>query len=90
MKRFLLCYDVSDNRERLKVEKIASRFGLRVQKSIFWCAQPKDSQELQDALGHLHLQTGSVLLLPAPTWTEVQAFGSVQPAEVGDEAWLVT
>lgn len=89
MQKFLLCYDVSDNRERLKVEKLAARFGLRVQKSFFWCAQPKGSQELQDALERLQLQTGSVLLLPAPHWAAVQAFGAVQPVDVGDEAWLV-
>lgn len=89
MQKFLLCYDVSDNRERLKVEKIASRFGLRVQKSIFWCVQPKGSRSLQEAIECLRLKTGSVLLLPAPPWATVQAFGDVQPAEVGDEAWLV-
>ena len=44
---------------------------------------------LQEAIECLHLKTGSVLLLPAPPWATVQAFGDVQPAEVGDEAWLV-
>ena len=89
MQKFLLCYDISDNRERLKVEKLASRFGLRVQKSIFWCVQPKGSKALHEALESLSLKTGSILLLPAPAWEAVQAFGAVQPVEVGEEAWLV-
>jgi CRISPR-associated endonuclease Cas2 len=89
MSKFLVCYDVTDNRERLKIEKLASRFGLRLQKSIFWCVQAKNSRSLQNEIERLQIKTGSVLLFPAPPWVSVQAFGDVKPVEADSEAWVV-
>jgi len=33
--RFIVCYDISDNRKRLKVSKLLKGFGIRTQYSVF-------------------------------------------------------
>jgi len=34
---FAVCYDLSDDRERRRVDKLLTGFGFRVQKSVFEC-----------------------------------------------------
>ncbi|WP_456399859.1 CRISPR-associated endonuclease Cas2, partial [Persephonella sp.] len=33
--RYIVCYDISDNKNRLKVAKMLKGFGVRTQKSVF-------------------------------------------------------
>jgi CRISPR-associated protein Cas2 len=35
MNRFILCYDISDDKSRNKLAKICEKFGIRVQYSVF-------------------------------------------------------
>ncbi|MBQ0724753.1 MAG: CRISPR-associated endonuclease Cas2 [Cycloclasticus sp.] len=35
MKHYLVCYDISDNKNRLKLSKLLRFYGVRVQKSVF-------------------------------------------------------
>jgi len=36
--RYVVAYDIEDDRVRLRVSKILGRYGVRVQKSVFECA----------------------------------------------------
>lgn len=88
MGRYVFCYDLSDDRERTRAEKVALRFGLRVQKSVFWCVMENRVQleALETALRRLDLRSGCVLLIPAPAWRDVKAFGDPTPTAPGDAA----
>ena len=44
---YIICYDVSDNRDRYRVVKILKGFGRRVQKSVFECPGLTEKQFLQ-------------------------------------------
>lgn len=81
MARYILCYDISDDRERLRVEKVAKRFGLRLQKSVYWCALENGTHKaaLEEALRKLNPRSGCVLLIPAPNWDTVNSFGELLP-----------
>lgn len=58
---YVAVYDISDDRERRKVEKILKGFGFRVQKSVFECRlEPKIKQKLIRKLNTLNIQTGFV------------------------------
>lgn len=60
---YLLIYDVSDDRERRAVEKVAAGFGFRVQKSAFECLLKRGQKErLKQRLEVLALTTGHVHL----------------------------
>lgn len=90
MSHFLVCYDLSDTRERTQVEKRVARYALRVQKSVFWCAftSPIQHLALEAGLRELNLQSGAVLLIPASGWHEVTQIGVDVPVELGQAVWL--
>ncbi len=43
----LVCFDVSDDRDRYRLVKVLKGFGERVQKSVFECAKLTESQFLR-------------------------------------------
>lgn len=50
----VVCYDIADDRRRLKVSKLLENYGRRVQKSIFECRLDGNRQrELQNRMGRL-------------------------------------
>lgn len=56
-----LCYDISNARERRRVDKLLKGYGVRAQKSVFEChLTPSQRQSLLSALQELALQTGQV------------------------------
>lgn len=58
---YVAVYDVSDNRERLRVSKTLKNFGFRLQKSVFECVLNKRMKyELIRALTKIDIQTGFV------------------------------
>lgn len=44
---YLVCFDISDDRDRRKVVKVIRAFGQRVQKSVFECPGLTESQFLR-------------------------------------------
>ncbi|MBX3372783.1 MAG: CRISPR-associated endonuclease Cas2 [Phycisphaeraceae bacterium] len=54
MSLFLAAYDISDNRRRARVAKVLTRYGTRVQESVFevWI-EPGDMGSLRFELGSL-------------------------------------
>ncbi|MGL4409128.1 MAG: CRISPR-associated endonuclease Cas2 [Zoogloea sp.] len=50
----LVCYDIADDRRRLKVAQVLEGYGVRVQKSVFECALDASREaELRDRLARL-------------------------------------
>lgn len=73
---YAVAYDVSDDRERYRVDKVLKGFGFRVQKSVFECRLTRgDRRALIEAIERLKLQTGSVKIY--------RIYGGTEPAVVG-------
>lgn len=61
--RYVVVYDISNNRERSRASKILAGYGVRVQKSVFECRCTRGGvSRMRKALDELDLQTGFVLL----------------------------
>ncbi len=53
----LVCYDISNNRRRYRVDKVLSGYGVRVQKSVFEChLQPAERRLLEQELLRLIME----------------------------------
>lgn len=58
---YTVVYDISDDRERYRVDKVMRGMGFRVQKSVFECRLSRgDYQSLLRQLNALAISTGSV------------------------------
>lgn len=78
---YLLIYDVSDDKERRAVEKVAEGFGFRVQKSAFECLITRGQRErLRQRLEALGLATGYAYLYRVAANTQRWSAGVV-PAQ---------
>jgi CRISPR-associated protein Cas2 len=81
--RFAVVYDISNDRERRRVDKVLCGWGHRIQKSVFSVVTNRVGvQRLQIELGALELKSGSVLLLRLQAQTEILTLG--QPFEDPD------
>jgi CRISPR-associated protein Cas2 len=59
---FAVAYDLSDDRERARVDRVLKGWGHRVQKSVFMVRVPRRGVErLKTELERLDLKSGSVL-----------------------------
>ena len=60
---YLVCYDVTDDRERNRVAKVVEAFGLRIQFSVFECRLCRTAlANLCRQLESLQLTTGGVAI----------------------------
>ena len=60
---FAICYDLSDDRERRRVDRVLAGYGFRAQKSVYEChLTAADRKRLQRKLENLALATGHVKL----------------------------
>ena len=60
---YLVCYDVTDDRERSRVAKVVEGFGLRIQLSVFECRLTRTAlADLQRKLLALELTSGGVCI----------------------------
>ena len=81
---FVACYDISDNRERRRMDKLLCGFGFRAQRSVFECHLGKSQkQQLVAAVERLALRTGHLRLYRVYSQVGRRTIG--QPAK-GDEA----
>ena len=61
--KYLIVYDISNQRERTKVSKVLSGYGQRVQESVFECRLSVGMRErLKKKLEKLEVETGFILL----------------------------
>ncbi len=81
---YLLCYDISDNKERNKVDNILHNYGFRVQKSVYECHLTRgDKQRLLGTLESLEITTGHIRCYSIGS-KKVKKIGNV-PEDIDDE-----
>lgn len=74
--RYAAVYDLSDDRERRRVDKLLSGWGHRIQKSVFSVStSPTGARRLQQAMEQLQLQSGAVLLLRLQAQVDIVSCG---------------
>lgn len=75
IRQYWLAYDISDDRERARVERCVARYGQRLQKSLFHCVlDTKRLSLLQGELEALSCQSGSIILASLadpPQWASI-------------------
>ena len=58
---YVVVYDISDNSERRRIDKVLKGFGFRIQKSVFECRMTKKGKkDLIEQLEKLEIETGFV------------------------------
>jgi CRISPR-associated protein Cas2 len=73
---YLFAYDVSDDKERRKVERLLKGYGFRRQLSVFICTLTRsDKARLERDLNTLALNTGFVLIVRLASNTRAQTIG---------------
>ncbi|MDD5033361.1 MAG: CRISPR-associated endonuclease Cas2 [Methylococcaceae bacterium] len=87
---FVVAYDVSNDIERRKVDKVLLGFGFRVQKSVFECKLTRaDQRAVIAALEALDLHTGSVRIYRVYGGTQVRTVGKPINDPDSDFAYVV-
>jgi CRISPR-associated protein Cas2 len=87
---FAAVYDISEDRERDKIDRLLPGFGRRVQKSVFECRLTRaGAGELQRRLEALKLQSGFLILYRLQTGHPHARLGNAPPAFDQDAAEVV-
>jgi CRISPR-associated protein Cas2 len=80
---YAVAYDISEDRERQRVEKLLLGYGFRVQKSVFECRMSRGMCErLITELTALNLETGYVYVYRLQSGAKRRTVGKA-PAEIG-------
>jgi CRISPR-associated protein Cas2 len=84
MKKFVLCYDISEDKTRGKLARICERFGARIQYSVFeFRLKNADYVQFEGTLRKAGLLDGShsIVLYPLheDDLPEIRRFGKVRP-----------
>jgi CRISPR-associated protein Cas2 len=73
---FAVCYDISCDRERRRVDRILCGYGFRVQRSVFECRlTTADKKRVDQQLQALGVQTGHVKFYRVYAGTPATLFG---------------
>lgn len=87
---FAIAYDITDDAERRKVDKILQGFGFRVQKSVFECKLTRaDQRAVITALEGVGLQTGSIKIYRVYGGTKARVVGQPMVDHDADFAYVV-
>ena len=77
---FVVVYDISDDNERRKVDKVLKGFGFRVQKSVFECKlDSKTRDRLIRRLTSLNIQTGFIKIYKLEALIGSEIIGTEPP-----------
>lgn len=83
---FVVVYDISDNRERRRVDKCLKGFGQRIQKSVFECRlRKRDLSELTTALEALKIKTGFLKVYRLEYDSSTPVIGEAPPSLGNDD-----
>ena len=89
IRSYWLAYDISNDRERARVERCVSRYGQRLQKSLFLCVlDSRRLAQLQGEITALSCHTGTILIV-ALSDALVWSSGGETPASLV-ENWVFT
>jgi CRISPR-associated endonuclease Cas2 len=89
---YLATYDISLWRERIRVARLLSGYGVRVQKSVFEIRLTRaDHGRLTRDIRGLDLKSGSVLLYRAIDTVAAENLGHPTETSIteGDQAWVL-
>lgn len=87
---FAVVYDISQDSERAKVDKILKGFGFRVQKSVFECRLDKRAkQELIRKLESLKIKTGFVKVYRLEYQNKGETIGDKKVDTIDDGAAFI-
>lgn len=87
---FVVTYDISDDRERYRIDKVLKGYGFRVQKSVFECRLGKaDKTRMIAGLNKLAIQSGSVKLYRVYAGAEIVSIGKRIENRDGDFAYVL-
>ena len=87
---FAVAYDISDDRERRRVDRLLQGFGFRVQRSLFECRlTPGALRKLRHQLELLGLKTGFVRLYRVLGTAPAGTVGVAPRAEDEAHAYVV-
>ncbi len=79
---YLVCYDVTEDRERNRVAKVVEAFGLRIQFSVFECRLSRTAlADLCRQLESLQITTGSIAVCRLDDRARRYQFGTPYTAE---------
>lgn len=87
---FAVVYDISDDRERRRVDRVLQGFGFRVQRSVFECRlTPGAQRKLRNQLDLLGLKTGFVRLYRVLGTAPAATVGVAPPGPDDTHAYVV-
>ena len=86
VRQYWIAYDISDDRERTRVERCLSRYGQRLQKSVFHCVlDDRRRSLLQGELEALACQSGTIILAALAEPAQINSIG--KPGTTLTENW---
>ena len=88
---YVFAYDISDNKERRKVERILKGYGFRRQFSVFICRLTRgDKGRLLKQLQDLTLKSGFVMMLRIASNSHVETIGTCSSPDLdSDYAFII-
>ncbi|WP_353684541.1 CRISPR-associated endonuclease Cas2 [Thermodesulfovibrio sp. 3907-1M] len=87
---YVVVYDISDNRERLKVDRILKNYGFRVQKSVFECKLNEFlKKKLIAELQALNVKTGFIKIYLLTDIVDAKTLGRPSPSIDDKDAFIV-
>ena len=87
---YAVVYDISQDRERARVDKILKGFGFRIQKSVFECRLDKrGKQELIRKLENLKIKTGFVKVYRLEYQSKSETIGNKKEDTIDDGAAFI-
>lgn len=87
---FAVCYDMSDDRERRRVDRLLQGFGFRVQRSVFECRMtPGALRKLRHQLESLGLKSGFVRMYRVLGSATATTVGVAPAGPDDDHAYVV-
>lgn len=88
--QWAIAYDISEDRERNRIDKILQGWGHRVQKSVFLVTTTRRGiRTLQQELLGAQLQTGTLLLFRLQAHVTPLSIGASWTAPDGNAAYIV-
>lgn len=84
---YVICYDISDDRRRLRVASILERLAVRVQASVFEWRATENAAEALSATLKAHIKIGDSLriyVVPDKALANCRAIGGAPMAEPGN------
>ncbi len=79
---YIYAYDLSNDRERQRLDKLLSGYGFRRQKSVFLCRLTRSARRrLDEAIAAMELKSGFVIAAPLAPQGRITTFGAHPPPD---------